>query len=92
MSNYHRFNRTTPPLRPSVFLTCKLTQQLSGVSLVSGAYAYARFGSIPSLLGSFGIGGLMAMSSMRMKDNMNYGVEGAAGPFLFYLLRVCEEN
>jgi len=46
---------------------------------VSGAYAYARFGSVPSLLGSFGIGGLMAMSSMRMKDNMNYGLEGAAG-------------
>jgi uncharacterized membrane protein (UPF0136 family) len=52
---------------------------------VSGAYAYARFGSIPSLLGSFGIGGLMAMSSMRMKDNMDYGIEGATGTFRPYL-------
>jgi hypothetical protein len=51
---------------------------------VSGAYAYARFGSIPLLLGSFGIGGLMAMSSMRMKDNMDYGIEGAAGTFRPY--------
>lgn len=54
---------------------------------MSGAYAYARFGSIPSLLGSFGIGGLMAMSSMRMKDNMDYGIEGAAGTFGPYLER-----
>ena len=51
---------------------------------MSGAYAYARFGSIPSLLGSFGIGGLMAMSSMRMKDNMDYGIEGAAGASKLY--------
>jgi hypothetical protein len=42
-------------------------------------YAFARFGSLPSLFGSFGIGGLMAMSSMRMRDNLDYGVEGAAG-------------
>ena len=42
-------------------------------------YAYARFGSLPSLFGSFGIGGLMALSSMRMRDNLDYGVEGAAG-------------
>jgi hypothetical protein len=40
-------------------------------------YAFARFGSLPSLFGSFGIGGLMAMS--RMRDNLDYGVEGAAG-------------
>jgi uncharacterized membrane protein (UPF0136 family) len=54
--------------------------QLSGVSLVSGAYAFARFGSVPSLLGSFGIGGLMALSSMRMKDHLDYGLEAATGP------------
>jgi hypothetical protein len=27
----------------------------------------------------------MAMSSMRMKDNMDYGIEGAAGTFGPYL-------
>ena len=26
----------------------------------------------------------MAMSSMRMKDNMDYGIEGAAGTSEFY--------
>ena len=62
------------------------------MSLVSGAYAYARFGSIPSLLGSFGIGGLMAMSSMRMKDNMDYGIEGAAGTSGFSKERPREES
>lgn len=66
---------SSPPSR----LGPRLTRQLSGVSILSGMYAYARFGSLPSLLGAFGVGGVLGMSSMRMRDNMNYGVVGAAG-------------
>lgn len=46
--------------------------------MLGGAFAFARTGSVPSLLGSFGIAGLMAVSSMRIRDGMDYGLEGAA--------------
>ena len=52
---------------------------MSGFSLLSGIFAYTRYNSVPSLVASFGIGGLMAMSSMRIRDSMDYGLEGAAG-------------
>ncbi|EIW72840.1 hypothetical protein M231_00097 [Tremella mesenterica] len=51
---------------------------LSGASLVGGISAYARYGSIPSIVGSFAIGSIMAASSMRIRDGMDYGLEGAA--------------
>lgn len=53
--------------------------QMSGISLLGGIIAYTRTGSIPSIVASFTIGGVMALSSMRIKDNMDYGLEGAAG-------------
>ncbi|WVW80381.1 hypothetical protein I302_102362 [Kwoniella bestiolae CBS 10118] len=50
---------------------------LSGFSLLGGIFAYTKFGSTPSLVGSFGIGSLMLLSSMRIRDGMDYGYEGA---------------
>lgn len=41
--------------------------------------AYTRFNSFPSLIASLGVGGVMAWSSMRIRDNMSYGLESAAG-------------
>lgn len=52
---------------------------MSGVSILGGILAYTRTGSIPSIVASFTIGGAMALSSMRIKDGMDYGIEGAAG-------------
>lgn len=46
--------------------------------MLGGALAYARTSSVPSLAASFGIGGLMALSSMRIRDGLNFGLEGAA--------------
>lgn len=57
------------------------------MSILSGMYAYARFGSMPSLLGAFGVGGLLGMSSMRMRDNMDYGLVGAAGMSIWHTRR-----
>jgi uncharacterized membrane protein (UPF0136 family) len=54
---------------------------MSVVSILGGVLAYTRTGSIPSVVASFTIGGAMALSSMRIKDGMDYGVEGAAGKF-----------
>ncbi|KAK8865641.1 hypothetical protein IAR55_000786 [Kwoniella newhampshirensis] len=51
---------------------------LSGASLVAGIFAYTRFNSFPSLIASFGVGSVMALSSMRIRDGMEYGYEGAA--------------
>jgi len=52
---------------------------MSGISILGGISAYARYNSVPSLVASFGIGGLMAVSSMRIRDGMEMGLEGAAG-------------
>lgn len=54
---------------------------MSGLSMLGGAFAFARTGSFPSLAGSFTIAGIMALSSMRIRDGMDYGLEGAAGEF-----------
>jgi uncharacterized membrane protein (UPF0136 family) len=54
---------------------------MSGVSLLGGISAYTRYSSVPSLVASFGIGTAMAVSSLRIKDGMNYGLEGATGEF-----------
>lgn len=48
------------------------------VSMLGGVLAYTRTGSVPSILASFTIGGALAMSSMRIKDGLDYGIEGAA--------------
>lgn len=56
--------------------------QLSAASFLSGTYAFTRFNSVPSLVATFGIGGIMALSSMRIKDGMDWGLEGAAGECL----------
>jgi uncharacterized membrane protein (UPF0136 family) len=53
---------------------------MSGISLLGGISAYTRYNSVPSLLASFGIGGLMGISSMRIRDGMEYGLEGGTGP------------
>ncbi|WVQ97190.1 hypothetical protein IAU59_004300 [Kwoniella sp. CBS 9459] len=50
---------------------------LSGFSLLGGIFAYTKFNSFPSLIGSFGIGSVMLLSSMRIRDGMDYGYEGA---------------
>jgi uncharacterized membrane protein (UPF0136 family) len=52
---------------------------MSGASILGGVTAYARYSSVPSLVASFGIGTAMAISSMRIRDGMDYGLEGAAG-------------
>lgn len=39
--------------------------------------AYTRAGSVPSLVACLGISGLMAISSMRIRDGCEYGYEGA---------------
>ena len=52
---------------------------MSGVSMLGGIFAYTRANSLPSLIASFGIGGAMALSSMRIRDGLDYGLEGAAG-------------
>ncbi|WWC68405.1 uncharacterized protein I206_102331 [Kwoniella pini CBS 10737] len=51
---------------------------LSGFSLLGGIFAYTKFNSVPSLVGSFAIGSMMLLSSMRIRDGMEYGYEGAA--------------
>ncbi|WWD05494.1 hypothetical protein V865_003571 [Kwoniella europaea PYCC6329] len=50
---------------------------LSGFSLLGGIFAYTKFGSTPSLIGSFAVGSAMLLSSMRIRDGMEYGYEGA---------------
>ncbi|WWC88143.1 uncharacterized protein L201_003048 [Kwoniella dendrophila CBS 6074] len=50
---------------------------LSGFSLLGGVFAYTKFGSTPSLVGSFAIGSAMLLSSMRIRDGMEYGYESA---------------
>ncbi|ODN84259.1 hypothetical protein L202_00248 [Cryptococcus amylolentus CBS 6039] len=50
---------------------------LSGVTILGGITAYARFSSVPSLVGSLGIGSIMALSGMRIRDGMDYGLETA---------------
>ena len=52
---------------------------MSGISVLGGVFAYTRANSVPSLVASFGIGGVMALSSMRIRDGLDYGLEGAAG-------------
>ncbi|WRT65940.1 uncharacterized protein IL334_002891 [Kwoniella shivajii] len=51
---------------------------LSGASLLGGIFAYTKFNSTPSLVASFAIGSAMLLSSMRIRDGMEYGYEGAA--------------
>lgn len=51
---------------------------MSGISLLGGISAFTRYGSTPSLVASFAIAGCMATSSMRIRDGMQYGLEGAA--------------
>ncbi|WVQ85508.1 hypothetical protein IAT38_007673 [Cryptococcus sp. DSM 104549] len=51
---------------------------LSGLSLLGGISAYARYSSVPSLVGCLGIGGVMALSAMRIRDGMDWGLETAA--------------
>ncbi|CAD6566152.1 MAG: hypothetical protein TREMPRED_002280 [Tremellales sp. Tagirdzhanova-0007] len=51
---------------------------MSGFSLLGGISAFTRYNSLPSLVASFGIGGIMALSSMRIRDGMEYGLEAAA--------------
>jgi len=55
---------------------------MSGASILGGVTAYTRYSSVPSLVASFGIGTAMALSGMRIRDGMDYGLEGAAGPFI----------
>ncbi|ORX34114.1 hypothetical protein BD324DRAFT_636670 [Kockovaella imperatae] len=50
---------------------------LSAVSVMSGIFAFTRFRSVPSLVASFGIGSALALSSLRIRDGLDYGVEGA---------------
>lgn len=52
---------------------------MSGLSLLGGISAFTRYNSVPSLVASLGIGSMMAVSSMRIRDGMDYGLEGAAG-------------
>ena len=52
---------------------------MSGASLLGGITAYTRYGSVPSIFASFAIAGAMGLSSMRIRDGMDYGYEGAAG-------------
>jgi uncharacterized membrane protein (UPF0136 family) len=52
---------------------------MSGVSMLGGVMAYTMAGSVPSLVACMGISGLMAMSSMRIRDGLQYGNEAAAG-------------
>ena len=50
---------------------------MAGVSMLGGIMAYTRAGSVPSLVACLGISGLMAISSMRIRDGCEYGYEGA---------------
>ena len=61
------------------------------VSMLGGVLAYTRTGSVPSILASFTIGGALAMSSMRIKDGLDYGIEGAARVFVSNLSLECGE-
>ena len=47
--------------------------------MLGGVLAYTRVGSVPSLVACMGISGLMVVSSMRIRDGMNWGNEAAAG-------------
>ncbi|WVO13117.1 hypothetical protein L204_100728 [Cryptococcus depauperatus] len=48
------------------------------IAAVRGIAAYARFSSVPSLLGSMGIASVMMLSCMRIRDGMDWGYETAA--------------
>ena len=52
---------------------------MSAVAMLGGISAYARYSSVPSLLASLGVGGLMAVSSIRIRDGLDYGHESALG-------------
>jgi hypothetical protein len=74
----------SPSYQPLTYshLPCNIAElcaQMSGVSLLGGISAYTRYSSVPSLVASFGIGTAMALSSMRIRDGMDYGLESAAG-------------
>ncbi|TYJ52870.1 hypothetical protein B9479_006505 [Cryptococcus floricola] len=60
-------------------MSSKPVSVLSGVTILGGITAYARFSSVPSLVGSFAIGSVMALSGMRIRDGMDYGLETATG-------------
>lgn len=51
--------------------------------MLGGVLAYTRVGSVPSLVACMGISGLMVVSSMRIRDGMNWGNEAAAGEYIF---------
>jgi len=50
---------------------------MSGLSLLGGISSFTRYSSVPSLVAGVSIGGAMALSSMRIRDGMDYGLEGA---------------
>lgn len=58
---------------------------MSVASIIGGVTAYTRRNSLPSLVASLGLGGVMAMSGMRVRDGLNYGLEGAAGGSLRHI-------
>ena len=62
---------------------------MSGLSLLGGISAYTRFNSVPSLVAGMGIGSMMALSGMRIKDGMNGGLECAAGELGVLILYPC---
>lgn len=51
--------------------------------MLGGVLAYTRVGSVPSLVACMGISGLMAVSSMRIRDGLSWGNEAAACECLF---------
>jgi hypothetical protein len=62
--------------------SCDVTDtgiQLSGLSIVGGIIGFTTVGSLPSLLGGVGVGSLLALSALRIKDQEAYGNEAAAG-------------
>lgn len=50
---------------------------MAGVSMLGGILAYTRRGSVPSLVACSLISGGMTVSSMRIRDGLAGGYEGA---------------
>ncbi|WVQ71111.1 hypothetical protein IAR50_000636 [Cryptococcus sp. DSM 104548] len=67
---------TAQPAHPPQ--SSKPINTLSAVTVLGGISAYARYSSVPSLVGSLGIGSIMVLSGMRIRDGMDYGHETAA--------------
>jgi len=56
------------------------------LSLIGGVAGFVRKGSVPSLIGGVGVGGLYIWSGLALQNGQPYGLEGALGSSVLLFL------